>query len=136
MEQLAGARKAIASSLVSVARDEDIPKQKISGIPIGAMFVGSFHDPDTGRSYSYAGRKGWHRNSNGNIVITDVTAFAWHEEIGYENDTIQYDRLYVPDYSYCYVFEETLDAYAAAGAASEGCSVDEFIDLCVSIAEQ
>lgn len=117
--------KSITSSLVLVANDGEAHSGMLSDLHIGDTFVSTFIDPDTELTYAYAARKGWHTRQD-EVVVTDVTAFAWHTEVEVNNDAIEFEYLYAHKDAHCFVFCDPISAYAAAGAASEGITVDAF----------
>jgi len=120
---------AITCALRDIAKDYGARTVKLRDLPIGAVFASTFISAKK-YAFAYAARRGWHENERGSINATDMTAFEWYETADEGQPTREYTSVYIAKDEDCYVFDHALDAYIAAGAASESMSMDEFLDEC------
>ena len=118
---------AAASCLMDVVDEVKAKAMLLRDVPTGTVFAGIHRE--NGIVYVYGARKGWHTDKQDRAHGTNVTMFKWHDDLaqGYNvMNAMEYDSIYVQNECPCYVFNNNLETYEAAGAASEGVSIVTF----------
>jgi hypothetical protein len=117
------------SALMSVADDEGIEMDIVADVPVGEVFAGTFMLNSA--VFVFAARRSWRIRNNGEIAVSDITAFTWHEDIMEGIEAVELSRTYIDGIMPCYMFEHAVETYAAAGAASDNMTMDQFHETMV-----